>query len=88
MNRNGLRDDHLRPLLRQIFASEHCIIKELEITESEFSGIGKRTLLKGYSISPIRHRMEFRFGPLPFTEGTLKQAVAKETDMGTKKPRQ
>ena len=65
----------MRPFIYYIFANEDCRLTWFSLESNAlFSNPGKRTLLKAYSLSPCKSTIHFRFGPLPFTESTLKHA--------------
>jgi hypothetical protein len=74
---NKFSDESLRPFVYYIFANEDCRITWFSLENNPlYSNPGKRTLLKAYSLSPCKSTIHFRFGPLPFSESTLKHAFA------------
>lgn len=74
---NKFSDESLRPFVYYIFANEDCRITWFSLEHNPlYSNPAKRTLLKAYSLSPCKSTIHFRFGPLPFSESTLKHAFA------------
>ena len=75
LSSNKFTDESLRAFVKYIFANEECHLTFFSLEDNAlFSTYGKRTLLKCYSLSPIKSQIHFRCGPLPFTESTLKHA--------------
>ncbi len=84
---NKLSDESLHPICKYIFANEDCKLLLFNLENNNFTSFGKRTLLKAYSLCPNKLTIQFKCGPLPFTEGTLKHAfnVQYELKPGAKK---
>ena len=84
---NKLSDESLLPICKYIFANEDCKLLLFNLENNSFTSYGKRTLLKAYSLCPNKQTIQFKCGPLPFTEGTLKHAfnVQYEAKPGPKK---
>ena len=72
---NKFTDESIYPFVKYIFANEECRLKYFSLEQNQlFSAYGKRTLLKGYALSPNKAAIHFRLSPLPFTDSTLRQA--------------
>ena len=80
---NKFTDESIYPFVKYIFANEECRLKYFSLEQNNlFSAYGKRTLLKGYSLSPNKAAIHFRLSPLPFTDSTLKHAFSHPASAG------
>ena len=71
---NQFTDESLAPIVKFIFANEECRLQFFNLENNQFSSFGKRTLLKGYSLCANKSSLQFKCGPMPLTEATLKHA--------------
>ena len=75
LSHNKFTDESLYAFVKYVFANEDCRLKYFSLEGNAlFSNYAKRTLLKAYSLSPNKAKMQFKFGPLPMTESTLRHA--------------
>lgn len=72
---NKFTDEAVYPFVKYIMANEECRLTFFSLEGNlMLSNFGKRTLLKAFSLSPHKQSLNFRLGPLPFSESTLKHA--------------
>jgi hypothetical protein len=72
---NKFTDEGVYAFVKYVMANEECRLTFFSLEENPLlTNFGLRTLLKAYSLSPHRTALNFRLGPLPFTENTLKHA--------------
>jgi Ran GTPase-activating protein (RanGAP) involved in mRNA processing and transport len=73
---NMIDDECLHPLIKYLFANMQAqTLAMVNLEWNNFSNKGKRTIVVGYS-KCYNKKLQCKFGPLPLTQATLKQAVA------------
>ena len=73
---NRIKEDSLRPIIEQIFANTKAMaLNLLNLEWNDFSNYSKRTILVAYSRCRNK-KLQFKFGPLPMSQATLRKAVA------------
>ena len=76
---NKFSDESLQPFIQYIFANEGSHLNYLNLSNNLFSNYGKRTLLVGYARSQNKSALQFKCGPLPLAENTIKLAFVIQT---------
>ena len=80
LSNNKFGDQSVAAFAKYIFANEECRLLHVNLEDNAFSSFGKRTLLKAYSLCAHRQQLQFKLGPLPLTEATLKLAFNAQTE--------
>ena len=84
LNDNKFTDESMPAFVKYVFANEECRLNYFSLENNPFTSYGKRTLLKAYSLSANKASIQFKCGPLPFSESTLKHAFNVQYDVAPK----